>query len=105
MRSAAHVNGHPLHPSLIPFPFAFLWGAFVADLIGRLLDAASFWVSGWYLAAAGVLSALAAAAPGFLDYFQTVPPHSSARERATKHMLLNLGTVALFAISFLLRLA
>jgi uncharacterized membrane protein len=28
MRSAAHFQGHPIHPMLIPFPFAFLTGAF-----------------------------------------------------------------------------
>ncbi len=104
MRSAASVRGHPIHPSIIPFPFALLWGAFVADLIAVVFDAPSFGLTGWYLAGAGVVMALAAAVPGFIDYFKTVPPESSARERATRHMLLNLSTVALFAISFLLRL-
>lgn len=104
MRSAANLRGHPIHPSVIPFPFAFLWGAFVADVIGALLDAPSFGRTGWYLSAAGVLMALIAAVPGFIDYFMTVPPESSARERATKHMLLNLATVALFAISLFMRL-
>lgn len=104
MRSAANLRGHPIHPSIIPFPFAFLWGAFVADVIAVSFDAPSFGLSGWYLAAAGVIMALVAAVPGFIDYFRTVPPESSARERATKHMLLNLTTVALFAISFGLRL-
>src|ERR671934_160315 len=28
MRTKASIRGHPIHPSLIPFPFAFLWGAF-----------------------------------------------------------------------------
>lgn len=104
MRSAAHLRGHPIHPSVIPFPFALLWGAFVADLIALLFDAPSFGRTGWYLAAAGVIMALVAAVPGFIDYFNTVPPESSARERATRHMLLNLSTVALFAIAFFLRL-
>jgi uncharacterized membrane protein/nitrite reductase/ring-hydroxylating ferredoxin subunit len=104
MRSAANFRGHPIHPSVIPFPFAFLWGAFVADLIGVVFDLPTFGLTGWYLAAAGVIMALLAAVPGFIDYFRTVPPESSAHERATKHMLLNLSTVALFAISFLMRL-
>ena len=104
MRSAANLRGHPIHPSIIPFPFALLWGAFVADLIAIVFGAPSFGLTGWYLAAAGVIMALAAAIPGFIDYFQTVPPESSAHERATRHMLLNLSTVALFALSFFMRL-
>ena len=34
MRSKASVDGHPLHPGLIPFPFAFLVGAFVFNAAG-----------------------------------------------------------------------
>ena len=105
MRSAANLRGHPIHPSIIPFPFAFLWGAFVADVIATIFHKPSFGVTGWYLAAAGVIMALVAAVPGFFDYFLSVPPESSGRERATRHMLLNLSTVVLFAISFFLRLA
>src|SRR5881397_42900 len=103
MRSAAHFRGHPIHPSLIPFPFAFLWGAFAFDIGGRLLRRSSFWQTGQHLAIAGIVAALVAAVPGFIDYFRAVPPHSSGRERATKHMLLNLATLAAFTIAALLR--
>lgn len=103
MRSAAHFKGHPIHPSLIPFPFAFLWGAFAFDLGGRLLNRESFWQTGQHLAVAGIVAALVAAVPGFIDYFRAVPPQSSGRERATKHMLLNLATVTVFAVAVFLR--
>src|SRR5207249_3127489 len=39
----------------------------------------------------------------FIDYFGSVPPHSSGRERATKHMLLNLATVGAFAAAAYVR--
>jgi nitrite reductase/ring-hydroxylating ferredoxin subunit/uncharacterized membrane protein len=103
MRSTAHFRGHPIHPSLIPFPFAFLWGAFGFDIAGRLLDRSSLWQTGRYLGLAGVITALIAAVPGFIDYFTAVPPNSSARERATKHMVLNLATVAAFVLAAFLR--
>src|ERR671935_1616449 len=103
MRSRASIRGHPLHPSLIPFPFAFLWGAFAFDAAGRFLARPAWWATGFYLGVAGVLTALVAAVPGFVDYFRTVPPKSSGRERATRHMLLNLTTVALFAVAVWLR--
>jgi nitrite reductase/ring-hydroxylating ferredoxin subunit/uncharacterized membrane protein len=103
MRSKASIRGHPIHPSLIPFPFAFLWGAFAFDAAGRFLSRPQWWATGFYLAILGVATALVAALPGFVDYFRTVPPKSSGRERATRHMVLNLTTVVLFAAAIWLR--
>jgi nitrite reductase/ring-hydroxylating ferredoxin subunit len=60
-------------------------------------------MTGAYLALVGVGTALVAAIPGFIDYFFTVPPHSTAKARATKHMLLNLSAVSLFAVAWGLR--
>jgi hypothetical protein len=31
MRSAAHIDGHPIHPMLIVFPFAYLFGSACVD--------------------------------------------------------------------------
>jgi len=103
MRSRASIKGHPIHPALIPFPFAFLVGALAFDAAGALMDRPAFWTTGAYLAPAGVGMALVAAIPGFIDYFFTVPPNSSGKTRATKHMLLNLSAVALFVLAWALR--
>jgi len=103
MRSRANIKGHPIHPALIPFPFAFLIGAFASDAAGAFMDRPALWTTGAYLAVAGVVAALVTAIPGFIDYFLTVPPHSSAKTRATKHMLLNLSAVATFALAWVLR--
>jgi nitrite reductase/ring-hydroxylating ferredoxin subunit/uncharacterized membrane protein len=103
MRSAAHFRGHPIHPALIPFPFAFLTGAFLFDVAGRVCGHANWWTTGGYLAIAGIVTALLAAVPGFIDYLRTVPPNSSGKRRATKHMLLNLSAVLLFIVATWLR--
>jgi uncharacterized membrane protein/nitrite reductase/ring-hydroxylating ferredoxin subunit len=103
MRSRASIKGHPIHPALIVFPFAFLVGALAFDAAGVVMDRPAFWTTGAYLALAGVGTALLAAIPGFIDYFFTVPPRSSAKVRATKHMLLNLSAVAVFALACVLR--
>ena len=103
MRSRASFRGHPIHPALIPFPFAFLYGAFIFDLAGRLTDHPAWWRTGGHLGLIGIAAALVAAIPGFLDYFGTVPPKSSGKERATKHMLVNLGAVVLFAVACIIR--
>ena len=103
MRSAAHFRGHPVHPALIPFPFAFLYGAFFFDLAGWLTVRPSWWTTGGYLGLVGIVAALIAAVPGFIDYFKTVPPKSSGKRRATQHMILNLSAVLLFAVAWVIR--
>jgi uncharacterized membrane protein/nitrite reductase/ring-hydroxylating ferredoxin subunit len=103
MKSKAVLLGHPLHPMLIPFPFAFLTGAVLFDAIGWLRDAPSWWTTGSYLSAAGVATGLLAAIPGLIDFLYTVPPNSSAKARATKHLLLNVTAIALFAAAWWIR--
>ncbi len=103
MRSKASFKGHPIHPALIPFPFAFLTGALLFDAAALLLARPAFWATGRHLAVAGVVTGLVAAVPGLVDYFYTVPPKSSGKLRATQHMLVNVSAVALFAVAWLLR--
>ena len=103
MRSRASFRGHPIHPALIPFPFAFLYGAFLFDLAGRVAGRPGWWTTGAYLGLVGIVAALIAAVPGFIDYFTTVPPKSSGKQRATRHMLVNLAAVVLFAAAWAVR--
>jgi nitrite reductase/ring-hydroxylating ferredoxin subunit/uncharacterized membrane protein len=103
MRSKAHYKGHPIHPALIPFPFAFIVGGFVFDLFAVLFDAPAWWLTGGHLAAAGVITALAAAVPGVIDYIYTVPPDSTGKQRATRHMIVNLSAVSLTSIAWIVR--
>jgi nitrite reductase/ring-hydroxylating ferredoxin subunit/uncharacterized membrane protein len=102
MRSRASYKAHPIHPALIPFPFAFLYGALGFTLAGRLADNAGWWTTGRYLAIAGVAAALVAAVPGLIDYIYSVPPNSTGKTRATKHMIANLSAVTLFFVAWLL---
>jgi nitrite reductase/ring-hydroxylating ferredoxin subunit/uncharacterized membrane protein len=103
MRSKASYDGHPLHPALIPFPFAFLIGAFVFDALGWLFSRPTWWETGGHLAAAGVLAGVAAAIPGIIDYIYTVPPRSTGKQRATRHMLLNSSALLVVAVAWVLR--
>jgi nitrite reductase/ring-hydroxylating ferredoxin subunit/uncharacterized membrane protein len=95
--------GHPLHPMLIPFPIAFLSGAVLFDVTARLLGKPDWSTTAAHLLAAGIVTGLAAAAPGAVDFVYTVPPESSARTRALKHMGANLSAIAVFALAWLLR--
>jgi nitrite reductase/ring-hydroxylating ferredoxin subunit/uncharacterized membrane protein len=103
MRSTASVRGHPIHPMLIPFPIAFLTGGFLADVVGVLSLRPTLYFLGYYLVIAEVGMALIAAIPGFIDYFFTVPPRSSAKKRATLHMITNLSLVLVFAVAWFSR--
>lgn len=102
-RSKASFRGHPSHPALIPFPLAFMTGAFVFDVAGVLMDAPPLWATGAHLAVAGVGTGLIAAIPGLIDFVYTVPPDSSAKQRATRHMVLMLSAMLLFALARWLR--
>jgi nitrite reductase/ring-hydroxylating ferredoxin subunit/uncharacterized membrane protein len=103
MKSRANFRGHPLHPIFIVFPVAFLTGTLLFDVLGLITGNIIFQQTGIILEISGILSALVAAVPGFIDYFFTVPPKSTAKKRATKHMIFNLTAVAIFFIAFLLR--
>jgi uncharacterized membrane protein/nitrite reductase/ring-hydroxylating ferredoxin subunit len=103
MKSKAVLLGHPVHPMLIPFPIAFLTGATLFDAAGWLLGNPEWWATGGYLSAAGIATALLAAVPGLIDYLYTVPPKSSGKTRATRHMVTMLFSVALFAAARLIR--
>jgi nitrite reductase/ring-hydroxylating ferredoxin subunit/uncharacterized membrane protein len=103
MKSKAQIKGHPLHPILVAFPIAFFTGAFLFDLAGLILQRQGLHTTAMYLNGAGIAGGLAAAIPGIIDYIHTVPPASTAKERATKHALLNTINIVLFIAIFYIR--
>jgi nitrite reductase/ring-hydroxylating ferredoxin subunit/uncharacterized membrane protein len=102
MRTYASIKGHPLHPALIVYPFAFLTGAFGFNVAATASGNRRMRMVPDYLIPAGVGAGLLAAVPGILDYVNSVPPQSSGKERATKHALLNVSALGLFTASWLL---
>lgn len=103
MRSKASFRGHPSHPALIPFPLAFMAGAFVFDLAGVITSAPALWTTGAHLALAGVVTGVVAAIPGLVDFIYTVPPDSSGKKRAFRHMLSMVSAMLMFALARWLR--
>lgn len=100
MRSRAQLKAHPIHPALIPFPFAFLTGAPLFDLAARIWQQPALATTASHLIVAGIAAGLVAAIPGAIDYHYTVPPDSSGKKRATTHGALNVGALILFAIAW-----
>jgi uncharacterized membrane protein/nitrite reductase/ring-hydroxylating ferredoxin subunit len=104
MRSKASIKGHPIHPILVSFPIALLTGAFVLDLLAFFTGKTSYDQAAVYATTGGLIAGVAAAIPGIIDYYYTVPPESSAKKRATKHGLVNSTAVLIFTMTLLLRL-
>jgi uncharacterized membrane protein len=90
---------HPLHPMLVHFPI----GLFILSL---LLDLASFAFrstpnlvrDSFYAMLIGIIAALIAAVPGFVDYTDIRSDHPGKRT-ATAHLTLNLIVVGLYGIN------
>jgi uncharacterized membrane protein len=66
--SVAAIEGHPLHPAIVPLPIGAFVGAFVADVVyARTGD--RFWARGAHvLSVAGVATGLLAGALGATDF-------------------------------------
>ena len=103
MRSRAHFQAHPIHPALIPFPFAFLCGAAIFDALYVVSGRTPLTITASHLTLAGLIAGLLAAVPGAIDYLYAVPPNSSGKQRATKHAIGNIAALVLFLVSWLLR--
>ena len=102
LRSPASINGHPIHPMLVPFPIALFVGALATD-IAFAVDGSQGWaVASKWLIGAGIVGALLAALAGFADFFG----NSRIREfrDAWLHMFANLTAVVVEVVNFLLRL-
>jgi uncharacterized membrane protein len=101
MKSTASFKSHPIHPMLIPFPFAFLSGGWGFRAAAAVTGNDDLKTVSRYLVPVGLVAGLVAAVPGLVDYLGSVPPQSSAKKRATKHALLNVTSLALFAAGWL----
>ena len=86
---------------MIPFPFVFLTGGWGFGVAAAASGSEDLKTVSRYLVPAGLVAGLIAAVPGLIDYVGSVPPQSSARERATRHALINVSALALFALSWL----
>jgi uncharacterized membrane protein len=102
MATPASIRHHPIHPMLVVFPFALWTTAVVFDIVGIVTGTRVARAVAFYNIGAGIVGALAAAVPGFIDYLTT---HGATRRVGTWHMALNLAALGLFTVSWLSRTA
>lgn len=106
MKSTARFAGHPIHPMLIPYPFALLTTATLFDVLDRTRDDTPrrgddrrLGHSAGHLQTAGLLSAVGAAVPGIVDYLGSVPRGTTASRHATWHAVLNSSALVAFLLA------
>ena len=101
--SKVRIAGHPVHPMLIAFPVTF----YTATLLGFAAYAATidlfWWRLGLWSNAAGVLTALIAAIPGFIDWAAGIPKGHPAKATGRVHMLFNVVALVLFTINLIVQ--
>jgi uncharacterized membrane protein/nitrite reductase/ring-hydroxylating ferredoxin subunit len=94
---------HPLHPMLVHFPIGLLLLSFLLDLASFVFPSIPNLVrSSFYAMFVGVIAALLAVVPGFVDYTDIRRDHPGKRT-ATAHLILNLIAVAVYGINLAIR--
>lgn len=101
MKSLTRVGNHPIHPMFVPFPIGLWIFSFITDVIYRV-NGNEMWESiAYYSMAGGIVGAILAALPGFLDFLAIKP--SPVKRIALWHMLINVGALILFCVNLYLR--
>jgi len=90
---------HPIHPMLVHFPIGLFILSLLLDLASLVFPNVPNLVrDSFYAMLVGVITALIAAVPGFVDYTDIRSDHPGKRT-ATAHLTLNLIVVALYGIN------
>src|SRR6266571_968514 len=90
---------HPVHPMLVHFPIGLFILSLFLDLVSLAFPSVPNLVrDSFYAMLVGIITALFAAVPGFVDYTDIRSDHP-AKRTATAHMTLNLLVVALYGIN------
>ena len=101
MQTPASIAKHPIHPMLIVFPIGLWVFSFVCDVVFRITQLPLWSDIAFYTMAGGIIGAILAALPGFIDMLAIRDPQP--RKIAWTHMVLNLLAVVLFAVNLYLR--
>ena len=102
MSTPATIAKHPFHPMLVVFPIGLWVFSLVSDFVFLLGGDARWNDVAFYTIGGGLIGAVLAAVPGFLDMFSI--SDKKVGKIAWNHMILNLIAVVIFAVTFYLRL-
>jgi uncharacterized membrane protein len=99
--STVAIAGHPLHPAIVTMPIAFLVALPVTDLAYWWTQDA-FWArASFWLVVAGLVTSLAAAATGLMDFLKI--ERVRKRTAGWAHLFLNITAMVLTIVNLILR--
>jgi uncharacterized membrane protein len=99
MKTRAEFLGHPIHQMIIVLPLGLLATSATFDVIGTTKRNRELLRASHYMLGSGLLTAVAAAVPGAIDYFG-IPPNTRARRIGLLHGIGHLVVAGLFAASW-----
>jgi uncharacterized membrane protein len=101
MRTPASIAKHPIHPMLVAIPIGLWIFSLICDLVLVFGGTSENWaIVARYTMVGGIVGALIAAVPGFIDMLALPPP---VKRTALMHMSINLTVVALYVVNVYLR--
>jgi uncharacterized membrane protein len=104
MATPASIAKHPIHPMLVPFPIGLWIFSLICDLVYAFDWGGPFWKDMAFISmAGGIIGALLAAVPGYLDYRSLTAPN--VQRIAQWHLGINLSLVVVFALNMWLRMS
>ena len=102
MSTPASFKNHPFHPMLIAIPVGLFIFSLVSDIIYVARWGGPEWTDvAYYTMIGGVIGALLAAIPGFIDYLSITDART--KRTGTTHLTLNLIIVALYIVNIIIR--
>lgn len=102
MASPASIAKHPIHLMLVALPIGLWIFSLASDVIYLMQWGGVIWNDvAFYTMAGGVLTALIAAVPGFVDFLSM--SKGRVRNLALWHMRINLAVVVLYGVNLWLR--
>ena len=102
MKTSVEFLGHPVHQMVIALPLGLLATAATFDLISAGTRNRKLAQAGYYMQGAGLLTAVGAAVPGALDWWD-IPQNTRANRIGLWHGVGNLAVAGLFGASWFLR--
>jgi uncharacterized membrane protein len=101
MRTPASLAKHPIHPMLVAVPIGLWLFSLACDLIHVFGATSPNWeIVARYSMVGGIIGALVAAVPGFIDMLSLPAP---LKRIALAHMTINLTVVALYVVNVWMR--
>ncbi|PZF98987.1 DUF2231 domain-containing protein [Micromonospora deserti] len=101
MQSRLRVQGHPIQPMLVTFPFGLFVSATVFDLTDVVGGPTFLGEVGYWTAVAALVAAALAAVAGMIDLWDV--PRGRTRRTAVTFNLVNVAMAALFLVACLVR--